>query len=117
MSQPFKVQLSRNALLVCDFHAHLATTEIIGFLGGKWDPASKCTLAFERFMLTLTALLISEAFPCKSVATAEDTVNVEMDPSSELEVREVIKNSGLHVVGWYHSHPVFQPDPSIRGTC
>jgi len=79
----------------------LANSEIIGFLGGTWSADSK-------------VLSITEAFPCKSVATEEDHVNVEMDPQSELEVREVIKKNGLRVVGWYHSHPVFQPDPSIR---
>jgi len=29
-------------------------------------------------------------------------------------VAERIKNKGMRVVGWYHSHPLFQPDPSVR---
>lgn len=36
-----------------------------------------------------------------------------MDPTSELEVRQKIGKLGLGVVGWYHSHPVFRPDPSV----
>jgi JAB1/Mov34/MPN/PAD-1 ubiquitin protease len=28
-------------------------------------------------------------------------------------VREIISNLGLIVVGWYHSHPQFRPDPSV----
>ena len=32
---------------------------------------------------------------------------------AELAVREIISNLGLVVVGWYHSHPLFQPDPSV----
>lgn len=32
---------------------------------------------------------------------------------AELAVREVISNLGLVVVGWYHSHPLFRPDPSV----
>jgi hypothetical protein len=30
-----------------------------------------------------------------------------------LAVREIISNLGLVVVGWYHSHPLFRPDPSV----
>ena len=40
-------------------------------------------------------------------------VDVELDPVAELAVREIISNLGLVVVGWYHSHPLFQPDPSV----
>ena len=53
------------------------------------------------------------AFPCKSIHTESDHVNVEMDPEAELEVRKKIRERNLTVVGWYHSHPVFQPDPSL----
>ena len=38
---------------------------------------------------------------------------MELDPVAELTVREIISNLGLIVVGWYHSHPKFQPDPSV----
>lgn len=37
-----------------------------------------------------------------------------MDPVSEMEAREVFEQKGLRVVGWYHSHPTFEPEPSIR---
>ena len=37
-----------------------------------------------------------------------------MDPQSEMEAREAFAVKGLDVVGWYHSHPTFEPDPSIR---
>jgi hypothetical protein len=40
-------------------------------------------------------------------------MNVEMDPTSECEVRQAITDSNMSVVGWYHSHPTFRPDPSI----
>ena len=32
---------------------------------------------------------------------------------AELAVREIISDLGLIVVGWYHSHPQFRPDPSV----
>ena len=46
-------------------------------------------------------------------ATIDRHTNVEMDPTSELEVRTTIKEEGNIIVGWYHSHPTFPPDPSL----
>lgn len=37
-----------------------------------------------------------------------------MDPVSEMNARELFEKKGLQVVGWYHSHPTFEPVPSIR---
>lgn len=103
LEPPFQVQVHPDAVFVCDLHAHLATCEIIGFLGGRWDETSK-------------TLYIQAAFPCRSLMIDGDdgSTDVEMDPGSEIELREIIQNAQLEVVGWYHSHPAFAPDPSIR---
>lgn len=87
---------------ICDLHSHMCRSEIIGFLGGYWDD--------ER-----QTLFVVRAFPCLSLDLhGEDThVNVEMDPESAHRATTAIKNTGMSVVGWYHSHPTFQPDPSI----
>ncbi|KAJ1984892.1 hypothetical protein H4R34_000343 [Dimargaris verticillata] len=100
--QPFDMQVCSNAFLGMDFHAHLMQSEIIGFLAGKWDPATK-------------QLDIQYAFPCRALQSPGQnaSVNVEMDPTSELEVRQQIRDYDLQVVGWYHSHPCFLPDPSL----
>lgn len=37
-----------------------------------------------------------------------------MDPVSEMAARDLFEQKGLQVVGWYHSHPTFEPEPSIR---
>jgi hypothetical protein len=37
-----------------------------------------------------------------------------MDPASEMEARKEFSAKGYVVVGWYHSHPTFEPNPSIR---
>jgi len=37
-----------------------------------------------------------------------------MSVESEIEAREVFSKKNLDVVGWYHSHPTFRPNPSIR---
>ncbi|ETW10171.1 hypothetical protein H310_00541 [Aphanomyces invadans] len=101
--QPYNVRVHPDAMFVCDLHSHLAICEIIGFLGGRYDEATK-------------TVFIHAAFPCRSLSIAGDdgATDVEMDPESELELRELIRKSHLDVVGWYHSHPAFAPDPSVR---
>ncbi|CAO3643170.1 unnamed protein product [Cunninghamella echinulata] len=99
-AQPFSLGIDTNTLLVMDFHAHLMTTEIIGLLAGTWDWKQR-------------RIEIKEAYPCKSLNTGQNEVNVEMDPSSAFEVRQMIEQKNMKVVGWYHSHPTFVPDPSL----
>lgn len=33
---------------------------------------------------------------------------------SETLASEQIEDVGMQVVGWYHSHPTFAPNPSVR---
>ncbi|KAJ1653376.1 hypothetical protein IWQ61_006490 [Dispira simplex] len=101
-SQPFAMQVCSNAFLGMDFHAHLMESEIIGFLAGRWNPETR-------------QLIVQYAFPCRALRTPgqNTSVNVEMDPTSEFEVRQAILDRDLQVVGWYHSHPCFLPDPSL----
>lgn len=113
--QPFRCGAFAAALLVMDFHAHLSSeAEIIGLLGGTWDAARR-------------ELQVQAAFPVRELppeqvaageggARADGSVDVEMDPEGEVEVRETIREMGLVCVGWYHSHPRFQPQPSILDT-
>ncbi|KAG0261689.1 hypothetical protein BG011_000785 [Mortierella polycephala] len=98
--QPFGIKVQSNVLLGMDFHAHLMTAEIIGFLAGDWIPATK-------------TIHIKAIFPCRSLPTGQNHVNVEMDPTSEFEVRQEIAKRNMRIVGWYHSHPTFTPDPSL----
>ncbi|KAJ3024333.1 Myb-like, SWIRM and MPN domains 1 [Thoreauomyces humboldtii] len=95
---PFRVTVESNALIIMDLHAHLAHTEIIGLLGGIYDE-------------TEGVLRVTEVFPCRSMSTG---VQCEMDPESEMQARDAFAERGLAVVGWYHSHPTFEPTPSIR---
>ena len=99
--QPFSVRVSPDATFLADLHAHVCESEIIGFLGGHYSVEERC-------------LYIQAAFPCKST-DREDSgqTDVEMDPVSQIYAREAIDTNGMKVVGWYHSHPTFQPDPSV----
>ena len=88
-----------------DFHSHLCRHEIIGFLGGTWDPRTKC-------------LTVKRALPARRLvlgAPGENaSVEVELDPESVPDIVEALDRDGLRVVGWYHSHPVFSTHPSLR---
>ncbi|KAJ1799665.1 hypothetical protein LPJ59_001670 [Coemansia sp. RSA 2399] len=98
--QPFRVVVHTNAQLQMDLHAHLMLSEVIGLLGGAWDAKNK-------------VVTVVRAFPCTALETDDAHTNVEMDPDSEFVVRNQVIDTGLRVVGWYHSHPTFRPDPSI----
>ncbi|KAJ1951176.1 hypothetical protein EC988_004120, partial [Linderina pennispora] len=98
--QPFKLIVHSNAKLQMDFHAHLMMSEVIGLLGGQWNSHDK-------------VLTVVRAFPCKAIESEDAHTNVEMDPGEQLAVTQQINGNGLRVVGWYHSHPTFRPDPSI----
>ena len=63
--------------------------------------------------LSFSELVVKATYPCRSLNTGEDRTNVEMDPTSECEIRQRIVDRNMRVVGWYHSHPTFAPDPSI----
>ena len=100
-TQPFAVLVSPCAAIVMDLHAHMSeSNEIIGLLGGYWD-------ARER------VVTVERAFPVRELRTEDDTINVEMDPESEVAVRDEIRALRMVCCGWYHSHPTFPPIPSV----
>ena len=72
-----------------DVHAHMAATEIIGYLAGTWDAAKK--------LLTIVA-----ACPCRAAATSDSSadVSVEMDYVSATEASVWATTKQLHLVGW-----------------
>jgi proteasome lid subunit RPN8/RPN11 len=99
--QPFSVRVNPDATFLADLHAHLCDSEIIGLLGGYYSKEEKC-------------IYIQAAFPCKSTNRIDSgSTDVEMDPVFQIYATEAIGNHGMRVVGWYHSHPDFQPNPSI----
>ena len=96
--QPFEVKVHSSVHFLADLHAHLSTAEVMGFLAGKWDR--------EKKLIEVTA-----AYPGRSVN--EGSTECEMDPLVEVMLKEKITSQGLQVVGWYHSHPTFEPIPSM----
>ncbi|CAM9699408.1 unnamed protein product, partial [Phaeothamnion confervicola] len=100
-AQPFAVLVHPTAAFTCDFHAHLCDSEVIGILAGWYDNGGR-------------ALYVQGAFPCVSTERSDDgSTDVEIDGVSQMKTVQLINSLGLKVVGWYHSHPTFQPDPSV----
>lgn len=97
----FNIEVNNDAVLVMDFHAHTRQTEIIGVLGGnfRFDDQGFPTLYVEC------------AYPCKVIRSTG--IECEMDPVSVSRARDELAAQDLTVVGWYHSHPTFEPIPSV----
>lgn len=59
--QPFLVSMSTNAMLLMDFHCHLTTSEVCGYLAGQWDVNAHSKLlklkvfsCFQNFEILVT---------------------------------------------------------------
>jgi proteasome lid subunit RPN8/RPN11 len=102
LAQPYRICVHPQVGFLCDVHGHLCDAEVIGLLAGKWDAAKK-------------ELYIQAPFPCSATERHFDLgyTDVELDSEAEWKVREAIAALNLEVVGWYHSHPKFRPDPSV----
>lgn len=94
--QPFNVAVSSNVLLLMDFHCHMTTSEVVGYLGGRWD--------------TNTQLLtVLRAFPCRTRLGDKKAAS-----AVEEEICQNLFMRGLSLVGWYHSHPRGPALPSLQ---
>lgn len=80
-----------------DFHAHLSLTEVMGLVAGYWIPES-ATLIITRYEPTLN--MASSATHC------------DMCPISQAKAADTIHEMELDILGWFHSHPTFAPEPS-----
>ncbi|CAN9500639.1 unnamed protein product [Ophioblennius macclurei] len=96
--EPFQVVVCAETLLIMDMHAHVSQSEVIGLLGGTFSEDEN-------------VLKVCAAEPCNSVSTG---LQCEMDPVSQTQACDMLASLGFSVVGWYHSHPTFHPNPSVR---
>lgn len=71
------------------------------------------TVLWNLYLATVdpVCVQICAAEPCNSVSTG---LQCEMDPVSQTQACDVLSSLGFSVVGWYHSHPSFHPNPSVR---
>lgn len=94
--QPYTITISTNCLFLVDFHSHLTTSEVVGYLAGTWDPL-------------VHRLSVQRAFPCRCrLADKENALIVEE------EIRQHMSKTNLSLVGWYHSHPTQCSQPTLK---
>lgn len=103
--QPFRIEVGVGAAVMVDLHSHFTKNEVIGYLAGKWDAGKR--------LITITRAFPGKSMVC-STATHDSNAlqEAEMDPVSEVMLKSEVESCGLQVVGWYHSHPTFEPVPS-----
>lgn len=100
---PFTVEMCSSVILLMDLHSHLHSSEIIGLLGGT---------LIKTEDIDIPILRIDYGYPC---LTAHSTgTQVDVDPLSEMEAGEFFESKNARLTGWYHSHPNFEPNPSLR---
>ncbi|CAH0555880.1 unnamed protein product [Brassicogethes aeneus] len=95
--QEYTVNIHLSALLKMDLHAHTNLSEVMGLVAGYWNPHNK----------TLT---ITHYETCKNMASS--STHCDMCPISQAKASEIIHAKGLDILGWFHSHPTFAPEPS-----
>jgi proteasome lid subunit RPN8/RPN11 len=96
--QQFTIRLSTDCLALMQFHASLTELEVIGLLGGRFDAKQR-------------VLTIECATPCPSRSTP---YQCEIEADVVPGIVDGFREQGLEAVGWYHSHPQFVAEPSVR---
>lgn len=86
-----------SSIITMDFHAHLSATEVMGLVGGYWIPQN-------------SSMIITHYEPCLNIASS--AIHCDMCPISQAKAAEMIYDKGLDILGWFHSHPTFAPEPS-----
>nr|SVE79978.1 EOG090X020Z [Daphnia magna] len=94
--QPFLISLNTAALIVMEVHCFLTRSEVVGYLAGQWD-------------INTNTLTIKQAFPCLSRIGES-----KRGQTTEVKISQSMENSGLCLVGWYHSHPLSPPAPTVQ---
>ncbi|XP_017032823.1 MPN domain-containing protein CG4751 [Drosophila kikkawai] len=94
--QPFLITINSSALLLADFHCHLTVREVCGYLGGTWD-------------MNTHTLSITKTYPCRSTRFDRQRAG-----EVERDIQKMMIQDQLLLVGWYHSHPKFQAEPTLR---
>ncbi|CAH1976817.1 unnamed protein product [Acanthoscelides obtectus] len=69
----------------------------MGLVAGSWIPQENL-------------LKITHYEPCLNIASS--TTHCDMCPISQAKAADLIHQKELDILGWFHSHPTFAPEPS-----
>ncbi|XP_077291197.1 uncharacterized protein LOC143914753 [Arctopsyche grandis] len=96
---PYSVHIYLSSLILMDVHSYTSKAEVMGLLGGE-------------FLSDQNVILIKKYIPCDSLENSG--THCDMCPVSQSRASNLISQQGLKTVGWYHSHPLFPPQPSAQ---
>ncbi|KAI8907537.1 hypothetical protein DFJ77DRAFT_182524 [Powellomyces hirtus] len=126
-TQPYTLTATTTAIAIIDLHSHLLDTEVVGLLAGTYDPTTnECNILTsipatrKKTSTQITPQTNTDGASQSSRATETTSSGPPDDASISVEASEesiaaalaTAEQSGLAIVGWYHSHPVFATNPS-----
>lgn len=94
-------------------HSHIHRNEVIGFVSGHYIKSNIMRGQTNQRDI----IIIQETVPCQATefdgnSNVDYSKNVEMHPESAQIRAKEIEQKGLNLLGWYHSHPKFEVNPS-----
>ncbi|KAJ6627761.1 Histone H2A deubiquitinase MYSM1 [Pseudolycoriella hygida] len=97
---PFKVSMTLSTLLCMQLHSLSSKYEVMGFLGGhRSKSVGRTKLSLTRYK------------PCQT--SEQSGTMCEMCPVSQVQQSDNLIAEGYDLLGWFHSHPTFPPNPSV----
>jgi len=93
-------------------HSYLSKNEIIGLLGGRRYDTNEFGSNLRN---SKKILVVNKIYPCSSCINtpSERLKNCEISVKDQIRVQEEMEKDGVQKLAWYHSHPIFEVDPSI----
>jgi proteasome lid subunit RPN8/RPN11 len=85
-------------------HSYLSKHEVIGLLGG---------ITYQRE--NIKYLVISKIYNAESCIQSQTVrlKNCEISDEEQIKIQDLMDKDGVQKLAWYHSHPIFEVDPSI----
>lgn len=93
-------------------HSYLSKHEVIGLLGGRtYDSGFYMKGSNEP----IKYLIVSKIYPSESCTKTPSVrlKNCEISDDQQIKIQEQMDKDGVVKLAWYHSHPIFEVDPSV----
>lgn len=107
---PFRVSITMSTLMCLQLHSLSARHEVMGFLGGHRDEQQRRNNNGSDGGEGLVTLRLNRYKPCAT--SAQSGTMCEMCPVSQVQQSANLIADGYDILGWFHSHPAFPPNPS-----
>ena len=93
-------------------HSYLSKNEVIGLLGGKHYETNITINGVEEKRIYI---VISKIYPAESCTHSLEArkVNCEISDEDHIRISDQMEKDGVRKLAWYHSHPLFEVNPSI----